>query len=272
MKSPTLPLAVERVPVLSRRPSWAGVAGFLKLSLRISGALGLLTLLAGFAWQFDRFLRRSDFFALARIEIVGASAVLEAQLREALAIGGAPAASNLLSLDAAGIAAGLERLPRLRAARILKQYPATLRVEVQERVPFVAVLLDELYWMDADGVLLGPVPTEDWNGEAGPILTGLRELEPQPGRRLRQARLPETLRALRYLADNDPRLGARFAEWHLTADDEIVGVLKEGIEVRFGPVDPLTKMAVLAAVLRARPNLSDLRCLDLRFEGQVVYF
>ena len=54
--------------------------------------------------------------------------------------------------------------------------------------------------------------------------------------------------------------------------DEVVGVLKPGIEVRFGAVDPRTRLAKLVSVLRVKKELEQYTYFDLRFDSQVVYF
>ena len=82
--------------------------------------------------------------------------------------------------------------------------------------------------------------------------------------------MARTLRTVSFLLERDPTMAAAFAEWHIDSENNITGILRGGIEVRFGAGDPLALMPKLAVVMNARPDLGRYRCLDLRFEGQVV--
>lgn len=223
--------------------------------------------------RFHLFVTDSDFFKLTEIEIGGASELVSGEIED-LVFESAEAEGGwtLFDLSIAEARDQIESLPRVKIAEIRKIYPGTLKVEIQERRPLVAANSGGLFWVDSEGVLLDWAAPSDVADHGGPILTGLRSARFLPGVQLEQPLLAETLQTISYLEKNDRELGRRFSEWHLNAEDEVVGILKEGVEVRFGANSPLSRLAMLASVLREKEDLRSLTYFDLRFESQVIYY
>ncbi len=127
---------------------------------------------------------------LRDVELSGADGVARASL---LAAAGIDAKTAFFTLDPLAAARGIEALPEVEAASVARRFPDGARISVTMRTQ-VAVALAA----DADGRSI-PVSI-DRNGvvfkigaaaNAGPIISGLRFENPQPG-----VRLPVFLRSL----------------------------------------------------------------------------
>jgi cell division septal protein FtsQ len=182
-------------------------------------------------------------FGLEKV-VVGGSTRLSAD--EAMALAGLSRGMNLLHLDLGRASAALERLPFVRQAKVVRELPDTVRVEIEERRPAILVALGPLYVADEEGVLYRRLRPDE--RPALPLLTGL----PRDGARLRPALVAERIRDALALAR---ALGRRCFEeisWH-----EIQGMsvlLCDGPEARVGrpPFEP--KVARLWKALRRAPR------------------
>lgn len=223
------------------------------------------------ALRLNHFIRRSPYFIISEIQIQGASEGLKGDIRHALAERMKDGEDNLVLFNLSHAQFWIETLPRVAKARIAKRYPRTLSVEVDERAPVTGASAGDLYWIDRDGYLLGKAGAAELAEARAPILTGLRGPRFAPGMKIEQPRLAQTLKAIEFLRASDRELSDRFVEWHLNSQDEVVGVLAQGVEVRFGAEDPVGRLPILAAALEKIDNLEKRAYVDLRFESQVVY-
>jgi cell division protein FtsQ len=117
---------------------------------------------------------RSPLVRARVIEVVGASQITRSR---ALDLAGVSASTNVASLDTAAVASRLEADPWIADARVEKRLPWTVRIELAERTPVLAVKDGPKDWMVAgDGTLLGEARRDD---AAFPLLrAGPRDVEP----------------------------------------------------------------------------------------------
>ena len=244
--------------------------------LRIGATLAVAgTLAVGcyvLAVRFNDFVRHSEFFDISKVEVIGASPALEQEIYDLVDALTSEGRKNLLMLRLEPARLLIEDLARVRSAALRKRYPGTLTIKVEERIALAVANTDGLYWLDIEGVLLARATAEEVAEAHAPLVTGLRGSNFFPGMRVEQARLNETLRTIRFLKDNDPDLGRRFSEWHMSAENEVTAIMNPGIEVRFGDNDPLTRLMALASVLRVEKDIERYTYLDLRFDSQVILF
>ena len=108
-----------------------------------------------------RFLLRSPRFALRRVTFgrLGHAGAEDLQARLPFGRG-----DNLFRLDLPAGRKALERQPWVRAARLRRELPDTVHVEIDERSPACAVLLGVLYLADADGHLFKRAALEEAEG------------------------------------------------------------------------------------------------------------
>ncbi len=179
--------------------------------------------------------------------------------------------ANLLLLSLKSAKGSISGLPRVREVSLSKCYPRQLRVEIKEREPIAVVSVGDFYWIDREGVLIDKATPDEFLQARLPVLTGLRGANFSLGKQVEAPHLSEVLDVIRILRKKDPEMLRRFAEMHFTPRNEVVGILEEGVEVRFGDADPLSRIPALASVLREKKDLARCAYLDLRFDSQVVY-
>jgi len=97
-------------------------------------------------------LARTPLFGLAAVHVEGTKALGRNQVLAAAAVRpGEP----YLGLDLEAIRHRVEALPRVAAARVVRDYPASLRIVVTERTPVACVRRRTVSWLvAADGMVL----------------------------------------------------------------------------------------------------------------------
>lgn len=116
-----------------------------------------------------RMLSETPRLAVREIRIAGAERASAPALREELAW---TVGQSLLRIDLERVERFVLRDPWVRAAAVERVLPATLRVEVTERVPAAVAVIDRLaHVVDAQGVVIGP--SGPGLADDLPLLTGL---------------------------------------------------------------------------------------------------
>src|SRR5262249_55466891 len=92
------------------------------------GGLSLVVALAGGRW-----LWTTQRFAVARVEVHGASRVSPEQVMAAAAI---PRGTNIFRLDTTDVIDRIEALPEVRRADVVRELPNRVVISVDERRPF----------------------------------------------------------------------------------------------------------------------------------------
>jgi cell division protein FtsQ len=269
-----------KMPVFSapRRELSPEPPRFAHYARRAPAMLGMLLVAAAFAvvtfvvaGRADDFLRRSDFFEVRQIRIDGASEVLGDQVRDVIAQLKGRGEINLLTFNIERASFQVQNLPRVRQVQFRRIFPHTLAVDIEERQPLTVANVGELFWIDREGVLLGRAEARDAALIRTPILTGLRGNRFYTGLRVEQPRLVELLEAVDFLHSHSPQLAEKFSEWNLNPQDEITGILRDGVEVRFGERPLLERLPVLDALFAHRTDIAKFTYVDLRFDSQIVY-
>jgi cell division protein FtsQ len=113
--------------------------------------LGWLLLAAALAFGTVQ-LARTPLFGLAAVHVEGTKAVGRGEVLAAAAVRpGEP----YLGLDLEAIRRRVQALPRVAAARVIRDYPASLRIVITERRPVASVRKGEVSWLvAADGTVL----------------------------------------------------------------------------------------------------------------------
>jgi len=97
-------------------------------------------------------LARTPLFGLAAVHVEGISAL---DRNDVLAAAAVPPGEPYLGLDLEAIRHRVEALPRVAAARVVRDYPASLRIVVTERTPVASVRTRTVSWLvAADGTVL----------------------------------------------------------------------------------------------------------------------
>jgi cell division septal protein FtsQ len=209
---------------------------------RVSIAVGLLlALLAGVAYVAAR---ETAVFALQAIEVEGAPAGLEPEVRRTLAplLG-----ESLVALDGDEVVRRVEAIPAVRAATFDRSFPHTLVVTVVRERPAAILRRGKEAWLVSDrGRVIRPYE----GGARGKGLARVwvpRAVAAAPGATLDH---PPALRAVRALAAH-AREGSPLRVTDVRAGPaELTFVLSSKLELRLGDLRALPlKLAVAAEIV-----------------------
>ena len=168
----------------------------------------------------------------------------------------------------------LESHPYVKAARVSRQYPSTLSVEIVERQPVAMLNIDPILMLDRDGIILPDQGKAD--DYIIPFLSGFnpaKELYPA-GQQTISVKVQETMELITRIVDTYPSLYGNISEVTLNANDEYVIILADyPTKVILGNIDIWSKIEILGKFknsLRNKRQLSDYNYLDLRYTNQVI--
>lgn len=230
-------------PIAAPRPVRAARAGTRLLPSRRSLAvgLGLLALAAGAYVG----ARETSVFAVGRIEVLGATPGVRAQVQRELAplLG-----TSLVGLDGAALERRVESLPAVVSATYDRAFPHTLRVTVVAEASVAVLHRGTQTWLvSARGRVVARVARGTnpglpriWVATGTPVAVGAVLAETQGGAAAR------ALALVRHFP-------ARIATAALS-HDELTFRLHSGLEVRFGaPTDLRLKLAIARRALLLVP-------------------
>jgi len=190
---------------------------------------------------------RSAFFNIETVEVVGVARLSEQEVREAAQI---EYGSSIFKIKTSEIEARLRRLTLVKGVNVVRKFPRTVVINIEERRPVVLLFRDNAFWeVDADGVPLARTSIEK---SELPLVTGVR-----PG----DAVWRVVVRVANALNSLD---GVRFAEIHGGRDGRIVAYTVDGIEIRLG----MASEAELAAQLTI---LGEILKVARERGGKIIY-
>ncbi len=238
----------------------------LAAALRLGGIILLLAGAAAAVAAAVQWLLTSPRFAVAVVEVQGTSRLSPAEVREAAAIS---PGENLFRLNSEEVVARLRQLGPVKRAEVIRSFPNRVTLVVEERVPFTLAQAGRLYWLDEDGVSLGPEPRAVT--PRLPVITGIRPEETRSGGAAAEdARAAVSL--IRSMLRTGSSLTREISEIHMSGADGPVLYTVDGIEVRLGTTDWEDRLGRLDGVLTQIRSLGEpMEYVDLRFRGQVVF-
>jgi cell division protein FtsQ len=221
---------------------------------------GLVVLVVALLWMGYARVMASERLKVNRVELRGHHFLSEGEVRELL---GPAVGENILTLNIQGLEARLTASPWVAGAVIRRTLPDTLQVVIRERQPLALAEMDQLYLMDAEGLLIDIYGPRTASFDL-PIVRGLVGL-PEEARRER-ARLAGAL-----LADLD-HLIDEVSEVQVDDSGDLRVVLKGAGEVLRLAAPPYRPR--LTAFLKLRQDLHE-RCpraeyFDLRFRDRII--
>jgi cell division protein FtsQ len=269
LAEPTVAMAGQRLDRRRRRRR------ALRLVRRLGGwtCVALLVVALGGALAVGgRWLLTARPFAIERVEVAGQS-LLSAD--EVIAASGLAPGQNLFRIDARRVVAGVEALPRVRRAELVRAFPNGVTLLVEERQPFALVHSEGLpsagglQWVDEQGVPLGPemrAITLD-----APLVSGVRADEVAAAGRTPSERVASGVALIRTLLRLQSPLLREISEVDVSRAEGPVLYMLDGVEVRLGREDWDDRLGRLGGVLaQLRASGQRATSIDLRFRDQVV--
>jgi cell division protein FtsQ len=225
------------------------LGGWLLAVLRIaSKAVLLLAVLAGLAWGGRLAVRHvlaSPRFAVREIQIPVAAHV---DRDEVLALAGVSEGARLLEVDTDVVASRVAKHPWVAGARVSRQLPATLKIEITERRARAVVTLGSLYLVDESGRPFKRATMEEADGL--PVLTGIDRGQYVELRDASEAAFRDALALLRAYGERPERPAVS----ELNIDTRFgftLHLLDGGTELRLGRKDFGKKLARLDRIFEA---------------------
>ncbi len=246
---------------------------------RISRSMVIVLILAGLAgtaaWTGWRMLARSEIFRLTGITVQGNRMVRTSAILDAA---GLEQGMSLLRLDTDRASRRISANPWIRSARIERQWPSTVLVQVQEYRP-VAILRrssdsgNGLFYVDRHGEIFAPVrPGQDMDY---PVLSTDLEI-PAEGRLARGTPLHEAFSLLLLAARGNPIVPVQaISEIHVSRERGLVLYLVDRpFPIYFGRQGIRKKYYRLVRILERlyrRDRIDGIREIDMEYmENRVL--
>ena len=229
------------------------------------GVMVVLIALAGPIAARAGSLLTASRFAIERVDVTGQARLSAAEVVKA---SGLAPGQNLWNLDARRAAAGVEALPLVKRAEVVRSLPNRVTIYVEERRPFTLVNAGGLHWVDEQGVPLGP-ETRAVSLDL-PVISGVTRDDMAAGR-LASDRVAAGVALLRSLMRAQNPLMGEISEIDVSRPEGPVLFMLDGIEVRIGSEDWDGRLGRLGGVLaQLRASGQSVTSIDLRFRDQVV--
>lgn len=158
--------------------------------------------------------------------------------------------------------------PRVASARVDIRWPNRVVITVEERRPVAYILVagGRYLEVDGEGQLLAVV--DGLPGAGQPLVSGVREDNPLPGRRLAD---PSALRAVAMVTELGQAGRALASEINVNPDGEMVLYTMEGLPVFMGIEDRWdAKVRALLGILNSLRDTREVEYVDLRSSRRPV--
>ncbi|UWG98436.1 FtsQ-type POTRA domain-containing protein [Dehalobacter sp. DCM] len=203
----------------------------------------LLCLIAAGLYLFSK----SDFFSVKEVKINGSEKITHDEVLQLL---GTVKGENIFLTDKKALAMKIELHPLVDNATVTKKLPATIIVQIQERLPAALILNGEgVVEVDSQAVILKFY--DSWPTTDTPVLTGIAVPETiGPGQKINDANLTK---ALQLLGQAPKDLLPLIGELHYISDGQFNIYLSSGTEVKLGFDDDYTeKLTLLKKLLDSK--------------------
>lgn len=124
------------------------------------------------AYGFASYIRASDEFRVARIQIGGVNMVQDADV---ISLGGVTAADNIFQLDIETIADRVDQMPFVEGCRVTRIFPDKIAYVIDERVALATIVVsNHLFEVDRAGNVLRELQPDQEH--TGPLITEIADI------------------------------------------------------------------------------------------------
>ncbi len=259
---------------LSSTLTWKAVRGFFRLVTQgiIKGAPLWVLAAIGLAlfWGIRENLYADPGFLVQVVQVTPEDALSP---EEAAGLERRWLNQNLFKIPIRQISKEIERNPRIQAARVVREFPRTLRIEVYERRPFAGIRFEPrgfYHVLSEDGFVLAREEEKDSNliqVEAW----GPRKAKPQVGQAFSLAGYPEAVAFLKAFWKHPLSRTEKVEAIRLDHLGNVALVLRNGPELRFGR-NPLQRLQAFDSVkpLLEGPERQRIIYIDLQYRDLIV--
>lgn len=194
-------------------------------------------------------------------------------VKDILALAKVPSGTLLFELDIYAVEQRVTKNEFVRSVAVHRDIPNRVRITIEERIPVAAMVMDKLYYLDVEGVVLPPA-TSQFIFDL-PVITGVAQgSDCTPGKRTKSKNVLAALELLATARDIDEEVYRNISEIHIDGDKDFVFYTAEfGIPVLLGRDrigQKLVKFEAFWKSVAAQQGAHLLQYVDLRFEDQVV--
>lgn len=175
---------------------------------------------------------------------------------------------SLLDVDLEALRDKITRVhPELRRITVIKDYPDTIRVVVEERKPFAEIRAEQVFVVDEEGFVLG----KSTAGTSGglPAIIGISSSYIKENTFNQSAGLKKAIDILKLLKSNRFYDKYGVEKIDVSNPDNISFFTKKGVEIKLGKDEFREKIEKADAPL-SNLDLSQIKYIDLRFEDLIV--
>jgi cell division protein FtsQ len=144
------------------------LSSLLKKALRVSFHLLILSFFLFLGHQVYAHLLEDPLFRVREIDVGGCEKLPRETLLSLARVEGMP---NLFTVRLKDVSKRLEDHPWIESVVVRKAFPNKISIQIEERKPIAILQLEELYYIDAKGVIFSRVGEKD--GYNYPFLTGV---------------------------------------------------------------------------------------------------
>ena len=167
----------------------------------------------------------------------------------------------------------IEENPFIKAARISRNFPNRMTINIIEREPLAMLNMEYALMIDNEAVVLPNHPYAE--SALIPILSGFnnaKDLYPE-GEQTYSVKVKEAIKILNQLSNHYPKLYNEVSELTLNKDDEYVIILADRpTKIILGKSDIIPKLNILESFDKAlgERQLTDYQLLDMRYKKQLI--
>ncbi len=257
----------KRVPV-RRAPLPRRTADLLKRVVLVFAVLGLASWAGAALYAYGSSSWRFRLDSRDNIRIEGMDNVAPEQVVEVFR---ADVGRNLFQISLDERRRGLEQIPWVESAAVMRLLPDRLQVSLRERTPVAFVQIgSRISLIDTHGVVM-EVPASRRKEYSFPVLVGMTENEPRSTREARMKIYSELVGAL---DSEGGRYSEDLSEVDLSDPDDVKITVADpagAVLVHLGPAHFLERYKLyLAHVAEWRQQFHSLDSVDLRYERQII--
>ena len=226
--------------------------------------IAILTI-ASFQWANYR-----KIFELGELSISGENFLAKSEYNEII---GSIDVKSIKGFDIEDLSERLELNPFVKAVRVSKHYPSTIKIEIVEREP-IAIINNKVQLMIDDNAIVLPNNTTIENSLI-PVLSGFNpatDLYPL-GQITYSIKVKEAIEILAYIKNNYSDFYDEISELTINKDDEYEIILsEEPTRVILGKNNISKKIKILKNFDKAlgQRQLTSYRLLDMRYSKQLI--
>lgn len=191
---------------------------------------------------------RSQLFEIKSVEVAGNVRLSADGVR---ARANVPPGATLIRFPSGKIEARLLEDPWISTVSISRDFPGSLRIRIEERIPVAIVDTGEEFWLvDGTGMVLGQ---ESLEGTGTPVvIRDVKGFDPKPGRASTADGLVNALAVLRGLT---PAIRDRVKTVSASAIDETYLITADSVEIMVGEAVRMEeKNTIIAQILGEQPG------------------